>query len=936
MKPIRYTAFQQLGDVFHGWRDGQAEIPVRPPGGGHVTTSHRDVLIRTALDVFAAEEQRYLVESTPGRMKAEAALARRDALTKERADAADWLAANTVPPTPPELRRRRYREDHHPESVIVARRGREHRFRTQNAAAWLQQVDARLNAAEADLAAAAAEVDQHRRTAYARILRFHEHTHRRLALYRRHLVRRHPLGAWVNAVLSGPAPEIPGWTLPESLVELTGMPPAVPPEPDADEEPAAQAPDEPAAETLRLPPDPVCFGSDPSCAVQVTGPLVASRHFTLTREDQGARLLLRAHAPRGGPYVDGATPGSAMLLPGDHFDFAGRRYTVVSGDELETRPLGRCDLVVHGLSAKGGRGGAANRLTDMSFVLHERRLLAILGPSGAGKSSLFKALLGELAVEPGGELFFLGVDVLSRPDQLRENLGFVPQDIHLHSTLTTRTLLRYAFDLRSSAGFTARENAIDEAIAKLGLDRQADQLVSTLSGGQQRRVSIAMELLTDPPLLMLDEPTSGLDPSMDREVMGILRERAAAGRTVVVVTHATEHLPWAEQILVVAGQGAPVFFGTPRQIRRKLGFGSYAELMRRLIEDPAPYTRAYRAGAGRGVAKEAEKARGAGLREIPRTGPRPRKRRFGEFHRQYRIMVRRQFALVRARGLGKRPQERTVVDLAKATLVPLLPLIVSGLAALVAVLVTDSPGLGTGGTPDVALTALSLLTTLCVLGGTALTYSDIVGEFEIIKREHRTGASLTAILAAKWTVFACFAVLQAVLITLVFTWTGRGPQTSLSGHPVPEMAVGLAALSVASMTVGLLISVVAQKLEQAVTFVTMTTIMQIAFNGATADLSQNPILGAVGCALPDRWGLALVGAGIDLRALSHNPAGPETGIEDALWTHTADQWLTAFGALTLLSIAAFATAAWRLHRRLRPARAAVARGDHADLDRRAR
>ncbi|HYO41322.1 MAG TPA: ABC transporter ATP-binding protein, partial [Nocardioidaceae bacterium] len=172
------------------------------------------------------------------------------------------------------------------------------------------------------------------------------------------------------------------------------------------------------------------------------------------------------------------------------------------------------DLVV---LTKNGR-----RLLDrVGFNLRERNLLAVVGPSGAGKSTLLGALTGFRPANTG-TVDYAGRDLYHDYAELRQRIGLVPQDDILHPQLTVRTALRYAAQLRFPAEASAaeRQRRIEEVLAQLGLDGTvAEQRISTLSGGQRKRTSLALELLTRPPLLFLDEPTTGLDPGHRKEVM---------------------------------------------------------------------------------------------------------------------------------------------------------------------------------------------------------------------------------------------------------------------------------------------------------------------------------------------------------------------------------------------------------------------------------
>ena len=189
-------------------------------------------------------------------------------------------------------------------------------------------------------------------------------------------------------------------------------------------------------------------------------------------------------------------------------------------------------------------------------------------------------------------------------------------------------------------------------------------------------------------------------------------------------------------------------------------------------------------------------------------------------------------------------------------------------------------------------------------------------------------------LAAKWLVYAVLAVAQAGLITLVFcAFPNRGPDRSLLAGPETGLFLSLAALTVAAMTLGLLISTLAAKLEHAVAIVTATSIGQIALNGVTSHLSGKLATSMIAALLPDRWGLAAAASAIDLRSIS--AAMPTTGHAvkghavssqapavgtDALWRHSTGQWSQDLIALGLLCCIYFALAVWRLHVRLRPSR----------------
>lgn len=262
---------------------------------------------------------------------------------------------------------------------------------------------------------------------------------------------------------------------------------------------------------------------------------------------------------------------------GDIIDVGHTVFRLV-GDKLQQfTDTGEVSLCVRDLSVTVD-GGSKTLLDDISFPVGEKSLLAVVGPSGSGKSTLLNALTG-LRPADQGTVLYDGRDLYREYADLRQRIGLVPQDDILHLQLPVRRALLYAAELRFP-GDTARaerEARVDEVIAELGLQARADQPVHTLSGGQRKRVSVALELLTKPSLLFLDEPTSGLDPGMDRSVMTMLRGLADDGRTVVVVTHSVLSLEVCDRLLVMAPGGRMAYYGPPDETLPFFGFRQWPE-----------------------------------------------------------------------------------------------------------------------------------------------------------------------------------------------------------------------------------------------------------------------------------------------------------------------------------------------------------------------
>lgn len=203
------------------------------------------------------------------------------------------------------------------------------------------------------------------------------------------------------------------------------------------------------------------------------------------------------------------------------------------------------------------RAGELALLQDIELTLRPGELVGLIGPSGAGKSTLIKVLLGLRAASAGT------VTAGGQPLSSLGPVGYVPQDDALHTTLTVREALDYSAQLRlPELGEAERAAKIEEVCRSVGLTERIDLRIKRLSGGQRKRVSVALELLTEPGVLILDEPTSGLDPGMEAQMMALFAEVAAGGRVVMVATHAMASIHRCGALVVLVG-GRLAFAGPP-------------------------------------------------------------------------------------------------------------------------------------------------------------------------------------------------------------------------------------------------------------------------------------------------------------------------------------------------------------------------------------
>jgi ABC-type multidrug transport system ATPase subunit len=228
-------------------------------------------------------------------------------------------------------------------------------------------------------------------------------------------------------------------------------------------------------------------------------------------------------------------------------------------------------------------------LQNVSLVARPRELVAIVGASGAGKSTLLRALAG-VNKPSSGEVLLNALPLYSHLSELRTSIGYVPQDDIIHRRLRVDHALGYAAALRLPRDLSKKERRarVDEVIEQLGLEPQRKMLVGNLSGGQRKRVSIGVELLTRPELFFLDEPTAGLDPGTERRMMETLRGLADAGRTVLLVTHATHNIKRCDKVVFLTTDGRLAFFGTPSEALQYFDVDDFEEIYDRLETERTP------------------------------------------------------------------------------------------------------------------------------------------------------------------------------------------------------------------------------------------------------------------------------------------------------------------------------------------------------------
>ena len=230
-------------------------------------------------------------------------------------------------------------------------------------------------------------------------------------------------------------------------------------------------------------------------------------------------------------------------------------------------------ISVRGLRVvRGGR----EVLPDLDLEVDSGNVTGLLGPSGSGKSTLIRAIVG-VQIVAGGDVTVL--DLPAGSPELRKRLGYVTQAPSVYADLTVRENLRY---FASIVGVGPQR--IDTVVDQVGLEAESDQVVSTLSGGQRARVSLATALLDEPEVLVLDEPTVGLDPVLRRDLWDLFHELADRGSTLLVSSHVMDEASRCDR-LVLLREGRILAEGTPDGLRARTGATDMDQAFLRLVDE---------------------------------------------------------------------------------------------------------------------------------------------------------------------------------------------------------------------------------------------------------------------------------------------------------------------------------------------------------------
>ncbi|MGW8728898.1 FHA domain-containing protein [Streptomyces sp. NPDC055808] len=623
----------------------------------------------------------------------------------------------------------------------------------------------------------------------------------------------------------------------------------------------------------------------------VVSDLQVSRHHAEFHATPDGRMEIRDLGSHNGTYVNGqpiAKGGSVLLGPQDIVGVGHSTFRIV-GDRLEEF-VDTGDVSFSARHLTVTVDGGKDILKDVSFGVPEKSLIAVIGPSGSGKSTLLKALTGYRPANKG-DVLYDNRNLYKQFAELRQRIGLVPQDDILHKELTVKKALKYAAKLRFPADTTEneRQQRIDEVLRELKLDIHKEKKVTSLSGGQRKRVSVALELLTKPSLIFLDEPTSGLDPGMDRDVMQLLRGLADDGRTVLVVTHSVAELAICDKLLVMAPGGSVAYFGPPEEALNFFGYGTWADVFS-AFESYRDYDWAGRWKGSQHYqmyAADIDAVAPQSVQMPPAQAMKPPKPQ--GWASQLWTLMRRYVSVIAS--------DKGFLALSVA-----LPAVIGSVSVVIPAkfgLAPPTPPSRFNG--DAGTIMLILAVGMC-FSGAANSVRELIKERVIYERERATGLSRSAYLMSKILVLGVITAFQGVILCVIGFSTRKLPAEGLVMPPAVEMCLVVIALGFTSMMFGLIISSLVKTSEKTMPLLVMFAIVQVVFTGILFKVYDSVGLEQFAWLMPSRWAIAGVGTTLDLSHLMGPMDQSDPTNLDPLWKHEASQWFINISVLLFIGV----------------------------------
>ncbi|NEU83120.1 ATP-binding cassette domain-containing protein [Nostoc sp. UIC 10630] len=445
-------------------------------------------------------------------------------------------------------------------------------------------------------------------------------------------------------------------------------------------------------------------------------------------------------------------------------------------------------------------------LNDISVSFFPQEFVIIAGVSGGGKSTLMDALNGQRRAR--GKVFVNGCDLYKNFNAFKNKIGYVPQDDIVHSELTVGEALNYAAHLRlPSASPSKRQQRIQEVLEQLQLTGRKNVSIGRLSGGQRKRVSIGVELISNPSIFFLDEATSGLDPGTELQIMHLLRSLADAGSLVILITHATKNVAIADMVVFLAKGGRLAYVGPPKLAFSYFKVKDFDSIYARVEHQlsPSEWEQGFKSYAFyKKFVSERQKT-------IPQNSIKPVLVK-PDFLQQWGVLCRRNLAILLKNKIS-------------------LALMLLGAPILGSLnFALWKPDLFNTkiGNAGQAITMLFVTVIMAVMSGALATMSEIAKETAIYRRERSAGLGIVPYVASKFQLAFLLALYQSAILLVCMN---SAVKLNVDNSTLTLMYLSLFLASFGSMILGLLVSAIAPSQSVAPLLTILVLVPQVVFGG---------------------------------------------------------------------------------------------------------
>jgi ABC-type multidrug transport system ATPase subunit len=561
----------------------------------------------------------------------------------------------------------------------------------------------------------------------------------------------------------------------------------------------------------------ITIGRNPDCDIVLTDGNVSRLHCRVTVKGAG-QYRVQDLASTNGVFVNGNKIVDAIVSATDVISIGNAQFSLMPPEQVPAGVKPGSEIFAIRLDnvEKTFDNGHVG-LFPVSLKVKKGEFIAIMGPSGCGKSTLLKAINGENPAT-SGTVYLNDINFFEHYESLKYQIGYVPQEDIVHRELTVQNSLYYACKLRFATDITDTE--IEEKVSKvltalnINTPDVRQNLVGKLSGGQRKRVSIAMELLTEPNFLFLDEPTSPLDPETIEDFLNCLKQLAAQGTTILMVTHKPDDLHYADKVLFLSKGGYICYYGSTEKYLSYFGKITTIEVYS-LLKTAKQGLIWYNKWNGDNPPSS-----------VRRPVQKPTSTRKDPFFKQLLWLTIRYF------NIKTNDRTNTLILLAQAPIIALLICFIF---------------------KELTLAVLFLITIAAVWFGTSNATREIVGELPIYNRERMFNLQVLPYILSKIIVLTTFAALQSLLFIGILYFKFDGGDVSLSGH-YTAYATFMLYLSFSATLIGLFLSTIVNTTEKAMTLLPIVLMPQIMLAGIIASIEKNNLTEYVSTFILARWG----------------------------------------------------------------------------------